>query len=69
MPKAQDVCYIAFSVENGEVERVPRLRRRRFCAMTEPIFNGNVYNSHPSTGQQNPNRVEKPLSKSSAKVF
>ncbi|MCL2217480.1 MAG: hypothetical protein FWB91_10745 [Defluviitaleaceae bacterium] len=28
---------IAFSVENGEVERVPRLRR--FCAMTEPIFN------------------------------
>jgi len=29
--------HIAFSVENGEVERVPRLRR--FCAMTEPIFN------------------------------
>jgi|GEM_PF-4545406 len=32
---------IAFSVENGEVERVPRLRS--FCVMTEPIFNGNVY--------------------------
>jgi len=30
-------------MENGEVERVPRLRRRRFCAMTEPILDGIVY--------------------------
>jgi len=34
---------VAFSVENGEVKHVPRLRRRSFCTMTWPIFNGNVY--------------------------
>ena len=34
---------IAISIENGEVERKPRLRRRCFCAMTEPILDGIVY--------------------------
>ncbi|MCL2217966.1 MAG: hypothetical protein FWB91_13245, partial [Defluviitaleaceae bacterium] len=35
----------AISIENGEVERKPRLRRRRFCAMTEPILDGIVYST------------------------
>jgi len=36
---------IAISIENDEVERVPRLRRRRFCAMAESILDGIVYNT------------------------